>query len=69
MDAGGRATQDAKAEDNYTTKALPSLNAKHAAAKSYSKEQHAQISYIKGSFKNFLLTLLITSVILCVLRL
>jgi len=41
MDAGGRATQEAKAENNYTTKALPSLNAKLSAAKMNSKGQHA----------------------------
>ena len=41
MDAGGRATQEAKAENNYTTKALPSLNAKKSAAKMYSKDKHA----------------------------
>jgi len=40
MDAGGRATQEAKAENNYTTKALPSLNTKHSAAKMNSKVQH-----------------------------
>ncbi len=43
MDAEGRATQDAKAENNYTTKALPSLNAKLSAAKMNSKGQHALV--------------------------
>jgi len=52
MDAGGRATQDAKAENNYKTKALPRLNTKHSAAKMNSKDQHALTFDIRTTSPN-----------------
>ncbi len=41
MDAGARAKQEARAENDYTIQALPCINTKQTAAKTNLKDLHA----------------------------